>query len=102
MIKTKEDISNRDILDVFNSINKKIQLTIEEPKEGILPFLDIDFAIKHDGIRYKWYQKSFHSKNLVNRSSFISYRTKMNFICSRYREIMKRNNHKKRDEPIIN
>ncbi|XP_044588865.1 uncharacterized protein LOC123268048 [Cotesia glomerata] len=55
------------ILDIFNSVNKKIQLTMEIEKDNMLPFLDVVVIRKDDGsLLTNWYIKPTSSGRCLN------------------------------------
>jgi len=57
-------------LDHLNSLQDKIQFTIETEKDGHLPFLDIDIYRKIDGtLGHKVYRKQTHTNLYLQQSS---------------------------------
>ena len=57
-------------LDHLNSLQEKIQFTIETEKDGHLPFLDIDIYRKPDGtLGHKVYCKPTHTNLYLQQSS---------------------------------
>lgn len=61
--KDKVDI----ILDIFNSVNKKIQFTMEIEKDNMLPFLDVVVIRTDDGLLLTdWYVKPTSSGKCLN------------------------------------
>lgn len=68
--------------EVFNSINKNIQFTLEIPeKEHFLSFLDIDLRIQN-GVEYKWHIKPGHSNNSLHFQSWVPMHVKSNYLAN--------------------
>ena len=80
----------KQILDVFNSINKNIQFTGEIPEpNNPLNFLDISIKIEGNKIHYEWYRKACHSEILLKEESHIPTHMKNNFITNTIKKIEK-------------
>ena len=103
-----KDVSNKnlvgDILNVFNSIDGRLQFTVEVPEKGrTLPFLDMQFAVGPDYlIRFWWYQKSMHSGFFMHFDAFCSTNTKWHFIINRFIAVFIRCNVSTQLAPAIN
>ena len=85
-----KEVNEARIKEIFCSIENDIQFTLDLPKEGWLPFLDTQMSIDKGKIDYKWYQKEFHSGNLVHYQSFVTDKVKENFIITRIHNIAKK------------
>ena len=86
-------------LEVFNTAcnpkDKNIKFTMEYYPNDWLPFLDISLKInQNEQIDYKWYQKIFHSGNVVHYESFVPDIVKNNFINNGLNNIKNKNNVK--------
>lgn len=61
----REEVNN--ILNYFNSVDEKIQFTMEIEVNGCLPFLDVMVVRSRDGcLRTNWYTKPTSSGRLLN------------------------------------
>ncbi|CAD6234229.1 GSCOCG00012374001-RA-CDS, partial [Cotesia congregata] len=61
----REEVNN--ILNYFNSVDKKIQFTMEVEVNGCLPFLDVMVVRSMDGcLQTNWYTKPTSSGRLIN------------------------------------
>ncbi|XP_044594004.1 uncharacterized protein LOC123271684 [Cotesia glomerata] len=58
------------VVNVFNSINKDIQFTIEVEQDGKIPYLDVLVERTRSGeLRTSWYQKPYSSGRVLNFKS---------------------------------
>ena len=68
------------IVNVFNSIDKNIQFTVEVPENQILNFLDISILVEKNTIRYWWYVKEMHSGVSLRHDSCVPNHVKSNHV----------------------
>jgi hypothetical protein len=89
-----KDIANS-ILSIFNGILNEIQFTIEIPNNGTwMPFLNTQIKVnKKQHLLCKWYQKPTHCGNILSPNSFVSDKTKSEFLKTSFVTIKKRCNH---------
>lgn len=73
-----EEDSIQETLKILNSFNKSIKFTLEEEKEGTIPYLDALLIRKHNKIHLNWYQKPTASGRLINYYSKHTKRTIIN------------------------
>jgi uncharacterized protein YaaR (DUF327 family) len=73
--------------EIFNSINKSIQFTVEVPEAGhFLSFLDIDIRIQN-GLEYKWHIKPGHSNNSLQHNSCVPSHVKTNYLVNSVKSV---------------
>ncbi|XP_046435958.1 uncharacterized protein LOC124187815 [Neodiprion fabricii] len=69
------------ILDVFNSVDKDIQFTLEVENNGKLPFLDILIERSEDGdLITSWFKKPYSSRRILNFNSNHSLSQKLGVV----------------------
>ncbi len=74
------------ILDSFNSIHPSIQFTLENPKPAeFLPFLDLEIRVLMNKVDYRWYNKPFHSGNVMAQNTMQPYHVKRNVLINTFR-----------------
>ena len=61
--------TEREILEIFNSINVNIQFTMECEKDGVLPYLDIKIIRRAESIITDWYVKPTSVGRILNFKS---------------------------------
>jgi hypothetical protein len=86
-------ITNDELLNVFNSIEPEIKFTMENTIDGELPFLDCKLMVNTNKIEYKWYIKALHSGNLLNYHSHVPMRMKHDFIMGRFLCVLRRSSN---------
>jgi hypothetical protein len=82
------------LLDVFNSIRREIQFTIEIPESTpsgsqTIAFLDIEVQIGNQGCEWQWFRKACHSGNELRWDSAVSETTKINTLSNDLKRSLK-------------
>ena len=91
-----------DILDAFNSVNDKIQFTVDVPEHNAaISFLDIEIKIVNRGIEYKWHVKPCHSNNSLRKNSWIPNFMKTNYVRNSIKTVMDRCSNEKLCEEAL-
>ena len=80
------NLSTDDLLSTFNSVNKCIQFTIEEPHNSKLPFLDlmIFYSLSKNCFSSSIYFKDCHSGTILPWSSNVAISTKRNTVINEF------------------
>lgn len=79
------------ILNAFNSVNDKIQFTMDIPDLNCpLNFLDISINIIHQKIDYSWYTKPCRSDITLRQDSWLPSHVKNNFLTQSVKNVEKK------------
>lgn len=74
-------------LNIFNSVDNKIQFTVEKENNNAVPFLDMLLIREEQVVRTDWYTKPSASGRYINYRSYHSTKMKINTVLNMKRRV---------------